>query len=214
MQETNLPPIPKSAKAQRTRQKILEGARTVFAERGFAKATAEEISTRAGVGYGTFYLYFTDKRQALHTMLAEVDDQLYQLRNSEDEQKMGLGALAPIKATLNGFFESFKVNADILKICHELSATDPDFREQHSKVRARLVNRMKEHLTKGLNLGNTRAVDPEIASIALAGLIETIAIEWFFNNHSWDKDKVIDTIAKLYYNAVVKNKKTKVSNKS
>ena len=86
MQETNIPPLPKSAKAQRTRQKILEAARAIFSERGFAKATAEEISTRAGVGYGTFYLYFEDKRQALHTILAEVDDKLYQLGQAETEK--------------------------------------------------------------------------------------------------------------------------------
>ncbi len=205
MQETNLPPLPKSAKAQRTRQKILQAARVIFAERGFAKATAEEISTRAGVGYGTFYLYFADKRQALHTILSEVDDQLYQLRHSEEIPKTGLGALAPIKATISGFFESFKTNADILKICHELSATDPDFREQHDKVRARLVNRMKEHIIKGMELGNTRSVDPEIASVALAGLIETIAVEWFFKNQPWDKQKVIQTVSKLYYSAIVKS---------
>lgn len=205
MQEINLPPPPKSAKAQRTRQKILEAARAVFAERGFAKATAEEISTRAGVGYGTFYLYFTDKRQALHTILAEVDDQLYQLgQDGPGKAPKGLGALAPIKATISSFFDSFKANADVLKICLELSATDPDFKNQHDKVRARLVNRVKEHIVKGLELGNTRNVDPEITSIALAGLVETIAVEWFFNNMPWDKEKVINTVAKLYYNAVVK----------
>ena len=205
MEETNTPPLPKSAKAQRTRQKILEAARAIFAEKGFAKATAEEISTRAGVGYGTFYLYFADKRQALHTILAEVDDKLYQLGQDEAEKlTMGLGALAPIKATISGFFDSFKAYADVLKICHELSATDPDFKSRHDKVRARLVNRIKEHILKGLELGNARAVDPEIASIAIAGLIETVATEWFFNNQSWDREKVINTVAKLYYSAVVK----------
>ena len=205
MQETNVPPLPKSAKAQRTRLKILEAARAIFAEHGFAKATAEEISTRAGVGYGTFYLYFADKRQALHTILSEVDDKLYQLGHKEEKYHLGLGALAPIKATISGFFDSFKENADVLKICHELSATDPDFKAQHDKVRARLVDRMKEHLMKGLQLGNTRNIDPEISSIALAGLIEAIAVEWFFNNRPWDREKVVNTVAKLYYSAVVKN---------
>ena len=205
MQETNIPPLPKSAKAQRTRQKILEAARAIFAEKGFAKATAEEISNKAGVGYGTFYLYFEDKRQALHTILSEVDDKLYQTGQTEvEKQSMGLGALAPIKATISAFFDSFKENADVLKICHELSATDPDFKSQHDKVRARLVNRIKDHILKGLEFGNTRNVDPEITSIAIAGLVETIAIEWFFNKKDWDREKVIRTIAKLYYSAVVK----------
>ena len=204
MQEASLPQKPKSTKAQKTRQKILEAARAIFAERGFAKATAEEISTRAGVGYGTFYLYFTDKKQALHTILSEVDDKLYELGSPDVKHNVGLGALAPIKTTISSFFESFKENVDIIKICQELSATDAEFKEQHDKVRARLVNRMKEHLIKGLQLGNTRQLDPEIASIALAGLIETIAIEWFFNDRDWDKTKVINTVAKLYYSAVIK----------
>lgn len=206
MQETNLPQRPKSAKAQRTRQKILEAARAVFAECGFAKATAEEISTKAGVGYGTFYLYFADKRQALHTILAEVDDNLYQLGQLEGVEKprLGLGALAPIKATIGGFFDSFKAYADVLKICHELSATDPDFKNQHDKVRSRLVDRIKEHILKGIEFGNARNLDPEITSIAIAGMVETIAVEWFFNNREWDREKVINTVAKLYYGAVVK----------
>ncbi len=205
MQDIKLPPIPKSAKAQRTRQRILEAARAVFAEKGFAKATAEEISTRAGVGYGTFYLYFADKRQALHTILAEIDDKLYQLGQQDGiAYKIGLGALAPIKVTISAFFDSFKAYVDVLKICHELSATDPDFKNQHDKVRARLVNKIKEHLLKGAHLGNTRQLDPDITAIALAGLIEAIAIEWFLNNHPWDREKVIETVAKLYYSAVVK----------
>ena len=207
MQETNLPPQPKSAKAQRTRLKILQAARAIFAERGFAKATAEEISTRADVGYGTFYLYFADKRQALHTIISEVDTQLYQVGNTTESNLLGLGALALIKATISSFFDSFKANSDILKICHELSATDPDFKNQHDIVRARLVNRIKEHILKGIEFGNTSSVDPEITSVAIAGLIETIATEWFFNNKNWDREKVINTVAKLYYNAIVKNRK-------
>lgn len=206
MQEMNLPPLPKSQKAQRTRQKILEAARAVFAERGFAKTTAEEISAKAGVGYGTFYLYFSDKGQALHTILSEVDDKLYQTGQTEGTQvPMGLGALAPIKITIGAFFDSFKEYVDVLKICHELSATDPNFKAQHDKVRSRLVNRIKEHLLKGTEFGNTRNLDPEITSAAIAGLIETIAVEWFFNNRDWGREKVINTVARLYYGAVVKD---------
>lgn len=197
---------PKSAKAKKTRARILEAARAIFAEHGFAKATAEEISNRAGVGYGTFYLYFADKREALRTILSEVDDKLYHFGKSELEKyRLGLGPLSTIKATISSFFDSFQANADIIKICQELSATDPDFKEQHGRVRSRLINRVKEHLIKGMQVGNTRNLDPEITSIALAGLIETIAVEWFFNKRQWEKEKVINTVARIYYNVVIKN---------
>ena len=197
---------PKSAKARKTRARILEAARAVFAEHGFAKTTAEEISTKAGVGYGTFYLYFKDKREALHTILSEVDAKLYHLGEDElAKYRRGLGALSTIKATISSFFDNFQANADVIKICHELSTTDPDFKAKHDEIRARLINRVKEHLLKGVEVGNVKNIDPEITSFALAGLIETIAIEWFFNNRQWDRDKVINTVAKLYLGAIIKS---------
>jgi AcrR family transcriptional regulator len=44
------------------RQQILQHARDVFARRGYHAAKIEEIVTAAGIGRGTFYLYFEDKR--------------------------------------------------------------------------------------------------------------------------------------------------------
>lgn len=202
-----MPPEPKSNKAKKTRQRILNAARKVFAEKGFNKATAEEIAQQAEVGYGTFYLYFKDKRQALHTILKEVDDRLYQPgKESFEKYRKGLGALSTIKATVRSFFDSFEENADILKICHELSATDPDFKEQHDAVRARLTNIMKSHLEKGFHAGNVKLVDSDIASHALAGMIEMIAIDRFFNHKTWDREKLVNTVSKLYFNAVIKSK--------
>jgi len=203
MEENKTPPVPKSEKAKRTRQKILDAAKAVFLEQGFLKATAEEISNKAEVGYGTFYLYFTDKRQAMHTILSEVNDKLYELGETE-KTRQGLGPLVTIKAIIRSFFDSFKENVDVLKIFNELAATDPDFKAQHDEVRARLVNRIKEHILKGAEIGNVRQVDPEIAAISLSGLIESIAIEWFFNNRNYDKEKVIETVSKLYYYAIIK----------
>lgn len=207
MEEVKKTSSPKSEKAKRTRARILEAARAVFAEQGFARATAEEISSKAGVGYGTFYLYFADKREALHTILSDVDDKLYNLGEDELEKyRRGLGALATIRATIRSFFDNFEANADIIKISHELAATDTDFKEQHERVRGRLTERIKEHLLKGMQIGNTKKIDPEIASIALAGLIERIAFEWCFNNKkNWDREEVINTVSKLYFSAVVKS---------
>jgi AcrR family transcriptional regulator len=58
--------------AQDKRVALLEAAEAVFVERGIAKATIDEITARAGVAKGTFYLYFSSKAevvQALHDRL-------------------------------------------------------------------------------------------------------------------------------------------------
>lgn len=47
-----------------THQRLLEAAAEVFTERGYDETQTPDIAERAGVAVGTFYRYFTDKRQA------------------------------------------------------------------------------------------------------------------------------------------------------
>ena len=41
---------------------ILDAARKIFAEKGFAGTTMEEIAERSGLAKGTLYLYFPSKQ--------------------------------------------------------------------------------------------------------------------------------------------------------
>src|SRR5712692_1257284 len=86
-------PLPVAARGQRTRQRILDGAEQVFGERGYHGAGIAEITQRAEVALGTFYLYFPDKhavfadlvrelnhrlRKEIQTRIAKVDDRVEQ----------------------------------------------------------------------------------------------------------------------------------------
>jgi AcrR family transcriptional regulator len=55
----------------RTRADILEAARQVFALRGYHDASIAEITERADVAVGTFYLYFHDKDEAFKIVLED-----------------------------------------------------------------------------------------------------------------------------------------------
>ena len=52
---------PRTARGNRTRAKILAAAEQVFAEVGYHDASIVKITEAAGVGQGTFYLYFESK---------------------------------------------------------------------------------------------------------------------------------------------------------
>src|SRR5919107_1540244 len=60
-------------KAQ-NRQKLLEAARKVFAEKGLGEATARDIVRETDLASGTFYNYFTDKEDAFRAVLEEMAD--------------------------------------------------------------------------------------------------------------------------------------------
>ena len=54
---------PLTKRGEATRRRLLEGAETVFAEQGYHEASIVKITERAGIGLGTFYLYFDGKQQ-------------------------------------------------------------------------------------------------------------------------------------------------------
>lgn len=55
----------------RTRARLLDAARRVFAVRGYHEASIAEITEAADVGVGTFYLHFRDKEEVMRVLLEE-----------------------------------------------------------------------------------------------------------------------------------------------
>lgn len=53
-------------------QSLLLSARELFLEKGVAKTSVDEIARRANVAKGTFYLYFHDKEDLLHTLVLRI----------------------------------------------------------------------------------------------------------------------------------------------
>lgn len=53
---------PNPTRARERQRTLTEAAALEFAEKGYHKASITDITQRAGVGRGTFYLYFDTKR--------------------------------------------------------------------------------------------------------------------------------------------------------
>lgn len=62
-------PRPATSRGEATRQKLLEAAEHEFGEKGFHAASVSSITRRAGVGQGTFYLYFPTKEDAMRELV-------------------------------------------------------------------------------------------------------------------------------------------------
>jgi AcrR family transcriptional regulator len=61
---------------ENTRQKIIEAAKKVFAEKSFFDATLEDIAEHSGVKKSTIYYYFTSKLDLLMEVVHEVLEEL------------------------------------------------------------------------------------------------------------------------------------------
>ncbi|MET9492430.1 TetR/AcrR family transcriptional regulator [Nocardia sp. NPDC006630] len=64
------------ALAERRRQQLVEAAYAIFAERGYHNTGITEITQQAGLGRGTFYLYFNTKRDILDGVIDFITEKI------------------------------------------------------------------------------------------------------------------------------------------
>jgi len=66
-----LPP-PKTGRGEATRRKILDAARREIGRKGFNEASISTITAEAGVGQGTFYIYFRSKEEVMRELVGDM----------------------------------------------------------------------------------------------------------------------------------------------
>src|SRR5690349_1354053 len=72
--------------AQRNRQRVLDAARDLFAQRGL-EATLNDVAHHAGVGVGTVYRRFATKEELLDAIFESAIDQIVALAESALSQQ-------------------------------------------------------------------------------------------------------------------------------
>lgn len=79
----------RTRRVNRTRLRLMEAARAVFAEKGLDLATINNITERADVGKGTFYYHFHNKgelvRELIRDLMAELAEAIRTRVNSTAE---------------------------------------------------------------------------------------------------------------------------------
>jgi AcrR family transcriptional regulator len=92
-------------RTERTRERLLDAALEAFLERGYDETSLGEITKRADLGTGTFYLHFQDKRSIYE---AVVRRQLLVLRTqwTERRPRRAAGASSEIALMVRMVLES------------------------------------------------------------------------------------------------------------
>ena len=65
-------PRPRTRRGQDTRASLLRAAEAVIGETGFAAASIADITRRAGIAQGTFYIYFQSKDEVFRELVMEM----------------------------------------------------------------------------------------------------------------------------------------------
>lgn len=184
-------PAKRERKSDRTRRRVLTAAKQLFDRRGYRDTTVDDITRRAEIAHGTFYLYFRGKSEILRelstTALAEFDS----IASREFQTRSEVSAL--IRQTL----EVYQRNRLTMRLLREASATDAYFREHYDEL---FVGLLVEHLQQNIerrNQGQPPAdrIDARAAARAVVGMIESFAYGIFVGGEVFTIDEAVDILS-------------------
>ena len=151
------------------RERILTGAAHVFSEKGFNKATTKQIAAAAGVGEGTIYNYFTNKRELLYALLEEISSEPIKdihLNNPQVEPAEFL------KLIIDERMQFIQANGKFFSTIVAEVFADPKLREElHKKIFLPSFSLLEEYLENQIALGNIRSVNPKIIGNGFVGAV-------------------------------------------
>ncbi len=166
--------VPRQARSRRTRESILEGAAVCFEAKGYDDTTTAMIAAQAGVGVGTLYQYFRDKRELLLELLD---------RNTREQADVVVGFLDPeswqgsdpretVRRLIEAVFEVQKIKPGIQRILWERYFKDEDFHHPFDVMRARIREAIEIFADAVDAQGCLRELDRKHASLVIVNAVQ------------------------------------------
>jgi AcrR family transcriptional regulator len=182
-----------SQRGTRTRQRVLEAAEAVFAEHGYHEASIVKITEAAGVGQGTFYLYFSSKQEVFDELVRDLNRRVrHSMKEASAKGKTRL------EAEQLGFRAYFRFTAEhpaLYRIIRQAEFVSPDMLRYHYD---RLSSGYIEALRDAVERGEIAELDPEVAAWALMGMGELIGMRWILWEEVGEMPKaVLDELGRI-----------------
>ena len=182
-----------SGRGQATRRRLLESAERIFAELGYHDASIVKITEAAGVAQGTFYLYFSSKKEIFDELLKDLNSRVRHAMTEAAEQ----GATRAEKELL-GFGAFFRFTAEhpaLYRIIRQAEFVSPEMLHYHYD---RLSQGYVDALRQASESGEIGEVEAEVTAWALMGMGELIGMRWIlWEGRSEIPQHVFDELARI-----------------
>jgi AcrR family transcriptional regulator len=204
----SVPANPKQARSKRTKEKIVQAAIQLFQQRGYEKTTSNDIASEAGVSVGSFYVYFTDKRQLLLAIFDRLADELYKniFDGLKPEHLFDSNLRRRIKQAVANTIIDKQKHSGLHRVVSELLLKDADFAARHKAVMARSMAKLQELISLADKAGLTWNIDVEAAAFIVQRVVFDVSQDYVTGCCEFDKERAIDALADMIYRFVFKPK--------
>ncbi|KUJ83775.1 TetR/AcrR family transcriptional regulator [Microbulbifer flavimaris] len=191
------PGLPKTARGERTRTRILKAAEETFGTLGYHRAGIADITRAAGVASGTFYTYFSSKEQTLRELVQEMGRRLR--AHLERETADAGDRLEAEEKGLRAFLQYLRDNPALYRVLQEAQFVDESiYRRYYESFGERYV-RM---LARATDRGEIRSGNDEVRVWALMGISNFIGLRYALWETEMDFDDIVATVSDLLRNGL------------
>ncbi len=160
---------PKTHRGEATRSQILKAAETVIGAKGYNEASISDITREAGVGQGTFYIYFKGKDDVFRQLVLEMGHITRHTlaeatRNASDR-------LAAERTGLKAFLAFVAKHPSLYNIVQEAQFVAPEAYKAYFRD---FSDRYERLLAGAAERGEIRPGDAEVRAWALMGIAKAL----------------------------------------
>lgn len=165
-------------KRDERRAQLVTAAREIFGEKGYHEATVDDITRRAGVAKGTFYLYFTEKKEIYYDLVRTFFQHITDIGASVAHEVNTVSEFyARIEKAAFRLFSTFAEHHALARLAYRESASlDPTLEKMLRDFYRQIALVEAENIRVGIRLGIFRPVDPVVCAYAHIGMVERVAL--------------------------------------
>jgi TetR/AcrR family fatty acid metabolism transcriptional regulator len=191
------------------KDRIIQSALRIFAEKGFQDATISEISKAAGVSDATIYEYFNTKEELLFSIPEEVTEE--PVREMEKILPFLRGTECKLRAIVQGYMTLYEENPEYSALVMLQLKTNRNFLKTESYEKIRSIARMLlDSIKEGIENGTFKAdTDPYLVRSMILGAIEHICTRWQLLGAPSNLVEQVDPIVDLIFEGIRAGKQTR-----
>lgn len=184
------------------RQQLMDAARRVFERDGYQRARVADIAQEAGVSHGTFYSYYSNKRDMYLAVGAEVH-KMFVLEARPRRTRRDMAPQEIIRRSNEGYLRWHKANSRWLAVVEEASGTDELAHEGRLGARKREVARVARSIRRWQSEGLIDAsVVPDATAGALVSMMTNFAYWLYEGGDRYGEAEAIETVTAIWLRAV------------
>ena len=164
-----------AARRQVVENEIVEHAARLFAERGFAGTSVQDIADAMGMSRPSLYYYFKSKDDLLASLVTEVTEgAAAQIRAvARDGDKNATERLRSV-ARLLASWRAQQPGRFLLLVRSE-SVLPPDLARVNERAKRSTLRELTKLIAQGVAAGEFRVLDPRSAALAVLGICNWVA---------------------------------------